>query len=78
MLGNGDEALEALLRALHRKDLENDVGLVDRLIELMTGNKGLPNDEAEFKQLMEKHAGRLAGIQGEWKKRYDSHRAKWN
>ncbi|KDR73474.1 hypothetical protein GALMADRAFT_612005 [Galerina marginata CBS 339.88] len=85
MLGNTDGALDAIARALRRKDLENDVGLVDRLVELITGGKGFPKDEADFKNWMldvlindRKSSERLSGIKGEWSRRCDAQFAKWN
>jgi len=60
------------------------VGLVDRLIELLTGGKGFSNDEAEFKQWMldimindGKTGERINGLQGEWKRRCDTHFSKF-
>jgi len=80
LLGNMDEAQDAIARALRRKDLENDVGLVDRLVELMTEGKGLSNDEHTFKNWVsdvmvndEKSSERLSGLKGEWERRMNAH-----
>lgn len=39
MLGNLEAAKDSVARALRRPDLENDSGLVDRLIDLYTNGK---------------------------------------
>ncbi|KAH9483734.1 Small glutamine-rich tetratricopeptide repeat-containing protein 2 [Psilocybe cubensis] len=83
-LGNKDDALDAIARGLRRKELENDVGLVDRLIELMTDGKGLSDDEETYKNWWldvsindARSSERLRGIQGEWKKRCAAQLEKW-
>ncbi|TFK42924.1 hypothetical protein BDQ12DRAFT_696320 [Crucibulum laeve] len=85
VLGQSDEAQEAIARALRRSDLENDKGLVDRLIELLTDGKGLSDDEGTFKCWIldilindKKTSGRVKGLKGEWKRRLDAQFAKWN
>lgn len=77
-------ALDAISRALHRSDLENDPGLVDRLIELQTEGKGMPQDEIAFKTWMldimindKISSKRVNGIRGEWSRRCDEQLAKW-
>lgn len=84
-LGNKDDAKDAIARGLRRKDLENDVGLVDRLIELKTDGKGLFNNEETFKKWWldvsindAKSSDRLYGIQGEWKRRCAAQLEKWS
>ncbi|CAA7267660.1 unnamed protein product [Cyclocybe aegerita] len=84
LLGKKDDALDAIARALRCKDLENDTGLVDRFIELMTDGKGLSDDEATFKNWTldvmindRKSSERLSDIEGEWKRRCDQHLSKW-
>lgn len=84
MLGKTDDALDAITRALRRKDLENDAGLVDRLIGLLTEGKGFSDDEGVFKNWMldvlinnQKTAAKLEGVNGEWKRRCDRQFAKW-
>jgi tetratricopeptide (TPR) repeat protein len=84
MLGKTDDALDAITRALRRKDLENDASLVDRLIGLLTEGKGFSDDEGVFKNWMldvlindQKTAANLKGVNGEWKKRCNAQFAKW-
>ncbi|KAF9009361.1 hypothetical protein BDQ17DRAFT_1421550 [Cyathus striatus] len=83
-MGKMDEAQDVIVRALLRPDLENDAGLVDRLIDLQTGGKGLSNDEAVFKNWVldalinnEKSRDRVAELKGEWSRRCDAHFAKF-
>jgi len=84
ILGQMDAAQDAISRALRRPDLENDSGLVDRLIELQTDGKGLPQDENAFKTWIldvmindKKSAKRIYGIKGEWGRRCNEQLAKW-
>lgn len=83
-LGNMDDAQDAIARALRRKDLENDSGLVDRLIDLTTGGKGFSDDESTFKSWMvdvmlnnRKSSDRISGIKGEWERRCNAQFAKF-
>ncbi|EAU88152.1 hypothetical protein CC1G_03824 [Coprinopsis cinerea okayama7 len=83
-LGRTHEAREAITRALRKKELENDSGLVDKLIELTTDGKGLSNDEAVFKQWMldimitdKKTGDLLHGLGGEWKRRISAQFKIW-
>ncbi|EDR11276.1 uncharacterized protein LACBIDRAFT_293413 [Laccaria bicolor S238N-H82] len=83
-LGKLDDAQDAIARALRRPDLENDKNLVDRLIDLLTGGKGMSNDEGTFKNWMldvlindRRSSERLSGIDGEWRRRCDEQFARW-
>jgi len=83
-LGKMDDAQDAIARALRRKDLENDVGLVDCLVDLLTGGQGFARDEATFKNWMldvlindRKSGERLKGIGGEWRRRCDAQFSKY-
>lgn len=77
MLGKKDEAIEALIRGLKRKELEDESGLVDRLIDLLTNGKGLSDEEGVFKQWMiditindkRPFARSLMDLEGEYKRR---------
>jgi hypothetical protein len=78
-------ALHDIRRALERPELENNHGLVDRFIELLTGGKGFSTDEAEFRAWMADrtmnrgHDGvMLMNTQGEFKKRLHAQMAKWS
>lgn len=71
---------------MHRKDLESDVGLVDKFVDLLSDGQGLSNDESVFKNWMldvminDKSKAPLwgdGGIGGEWKRRIDEHFKKW-
>ncbi|PPR04978.1 hypothetical protein CVT24_010436 [Panaeolus cyanescens] len=85
ILGKKDEAIETIIRALKRKDLENESGLVDRLIELLTHGKGLSDDEAIFKQwaidliINDKRpfVKSLMDVKGEYRRRIDAQFAKF-
>jgi hypothetical protein len=84
VLGELGNAQDSIARALRRPDLENDNGLVDRLIELQTDGKGFSNDEGVFKNWMldilindQASSKRMTGIKGEWHRRCDAHFAKW-
>ncbi len=75
-LGQTEEAKDVIARALKRNDLENDAGLVDRLIELVTDGEGFSNDEGVFKNMMldqiindRRSSERLSDIKGLWEKR---------
>ncbi|KAF9533411.1 hypothetical protein CPB83DRAFT_782965 [Crepidotus variabilis] len=78
-LGDLDGAKDAIARALKRKDLENDNGLVDRFIELLTNGKGFPDEESLFRDFMQdtirdkKSAIRMRGVEGLYKERVISH-----
>jgi hypothetical protein len=79
-----EAAKDSVAQALRRPDLENDLGLVDRLIDLYTSGKGLSDDQGTFKDWMldilikdRKSSERLPGIKGEWKRRCDAQFAKW-
>lgn len=83
-LGKIDDAQDAIARALRRKDLENDAGLVDCLVDLLTAGQGLANDEETFKNWMldvlindRKSAERLKDIGGEWRRRCDAQFSKF-
>jgi len=80
-LGQLGEAQEAIVRALRRPDLRDDMGLINRLIELQTGGDGLPATVHAFDKWMQdilvndkESARRLEGIGGAWKKRCAEHR----
>ncbi|GLB35307.1 hypothetical protein LshimejAT787_0208720 [Lyophyllum shimeji] len=84
LLGYPELAKDAVAAALKLPELENDSGLVDRLIELYTDGKGLSNDEAVFKNWTldimindSKSSERLRGLKGEWRRRLDAQFAKW-
>ncbi|KAF8162969.1 hypothetical protein B0H34DRAFT_301903 [Crassisporium funariophilum] len=84
MLGKMDDAQDAIVRALRRKDLENDVNLVDCLIDLMTGGKGMSDNEETFKNWLldvlindRKSSTRLRDLGGEWRRRCDVQFAKF-
>lgn len=83
-LGKIDDAQDAIARALRRKDLENDAGLVDCLVDLLTAGQGLANDEETFKNWIldvlindRKSAERLKDIGGEWRRRCDAQFSKF-
>lgn len=83
VLGDLESAKDAVARALHRQELENDLGLVNRLLDLYTGG-GFPDAEVDFKRWMldvhlndRKSAERLRDIRGEWTRRCDAQFAKW-
>lgn len=83
-LGKMDDAQDAIVRALRRKDLENDAGLVDCLVDLLTAGQGFPEDEGRFKNWMldvlinnRKSAERLNGLGGEWRRRCDAQFSKY-
>lgn len=85
MLGNLEAAKDSVARALRRPDLENDSGLVDRLIDLYTNGKGLSDDQGTFKNWMldicindRQSSERLSGIKGEWQRRCSAQFVKWN
>jgi len=84
LLGNTEIAKDAVAGALHLPELENDTGLVDRLIELYTDGNGLSDDETIFKNWTvdilindKKSSERLQGLKGEWRRRLDAQFAKW-
>jgi hypothetical protein len=81
-LGAISEAQEAVARGLRRSELQDDMGLANRLIELQTDGKGLPNNLEDFDQWMDgvltsnkESAKLMEGIQGLWKKYCAAHRA---
>ena len=83
LLQKKEAARTVLVRALVRKDLENDSGLVDRLIELLTDGRGFSNDGAVFKQWItdvmihdKLTGGWLGKVKGEWERRCIAHLAK--
>ncbi|KAH6918910.1 hypothetical protein BKA70DRAFT_1367014 [Coprinopsis sp. MPI-PUGE-AT-0042] len=78
------DAVEAITRALRRKELESDTGLVDKLVEILTDGKGLSDDEGVFKNWIidvsindPKSGEMLKGLGGEWKRRINAHFARW-
>ncbi|KAF8226164.1 hypothetical protein L208DRAFT_1454009 [Tricholoma matsutake] len=84
VLGDLESAKDAVARALGRQELENDLGLADRLIDLYTDGKGFPDEEEHFKSWMlevhhnhKKSSERLRYIGGEWTRRCDAQLAKW-
>lgn len=77
MLGKTEDAMDAITRALRRKDLQNDASLADRLVELLTEGKGFSADEKVFKKWMLDVTPKTKGINGEWKKRCNNQLAKW-
>lgn len=81
-LGNTKKAKEAIVRALRRPDLENEPGLVNKLIELLTYGKGLSENEEEFLAWQElelvedeENAEMMQYVQGLWKRRLEEHLA---
>ncbi|KAF8892650.1 hypothetical protein BD779DRAFT_1670316 [Infundibulicybe gibba] len=70
-LGKSDDAQDAIVRALRLKELQDDKGLVDRLIEIQTGGKGLSEDKVLFRSWFSEvsKSERMAGIGGEWPRR---------
>jgi hypothetical protein len=83
-LGDKPAALRDLRRALGRPELENDNGLVDKFIDLLTDGKGLSNEESEFKSWavdrmlnQGREGGQLMNAPGEFKRRLDAQFAKW-
>jgi hypothetical protein len=83
-LGAISEAQEAIARGLRRPELQDDMGLANRLIELQTDGKGFPNNLEDFDRWMDgvlmgdkepESAKLMKGIQGSWKKRCAAHRA---
>ncbi|KAF8061481.1 hypothetical protein FPV67DRAFT_281733 [Lyophyllum atratum] len=84
LLGNTELAKDVVARALHSSELENDNGLVDRLVDLYTDGNGLSDDEATFKNWTidilindRKGSERLQGLKGEWRRRLDAQFARW-
>ncbi|KAF5336561.1 hypothetical protein D9611_006505 [Ephemerocybe angulata] len=69
-------AQRAIAEALRRPDLRNDIGLVETLIDLQTGGKGLPKDYEAFKRMAQnilhddrESAIRVKDIGGLWRER---------
>jgi hypothetical protein len=83
VLGSIPAAQEAVARGLRRPELQDDMRLANRLIELQTDGKGLPSGNLqEFDRWMvemlvgsEESAKMMMGIEGSWKKICDEHRA---
>ncbi|KAF5336558.1 hypothetical protein D9611_006500 [Ephemerocybe angulata] len=70
------KAKQVLARALSKPELQDEVGLVDMLIDLQTGEKGLPEDDEEFKLVArrimyedEDSAKMVKEINGLWRQR---------
>jgi hypothetical protein len=82
-LGAISDAQEAVARGLHRPELQDDMGLANRLIELQTVGKGLPSGNLEefdrwTNQVLagnEQSAKMMKGIEGSWRKVCEAHRA---
>ncbi|KAF6757825.1 hypothetical protein DFP72DRAFT_225175 [Ephemerocybe angulata] len=69
-------AQRAIAEALRRPDLRNEIGLVETLIDLQTGGKGLPKDYEAFKRMAQnilhddrESAIRVKDIGGLWRER---------
>ncbi|RDB23978.1 hypothetical protein Hypma_008832 [Hypsizygus marmoreus] len=84
IMGKSQMAKDVIARALRLPGLEDDGGLVDRLIELYTDGKGLSDNEEVFKNWTldicindARSSKRLRGIKGEWRRRLDAQFAKW-
>ncbi|KAF5387082.1 hypothetical protein D9615_001803 [Tricholomella constricta] len=84
LLGDTELAKDVVARALHLPELENDNGLVDRLIDLYTNGEGLSNNEEIFKNWIldvkindRRGSERLRGINGEWRRRLDAQFKRW-
>ena len=80
-LGQLGEAQEAIARVLRRTDLQDDMGLANRLIDLQTGGNPLPNTTDTFDRWLQdilvnnkESARRMDGIGGAWKKQCAHHR----
>ncbi|KAG6828672.1 hypothetical protein H0H92_007087 [Tricholoma furcatifolium] len=83
-LNDLESAKDAIARGLHLPELENDKGLVDRLIELYTGGKGFPENEDVFKEWLQdvtvsdkNSFTRLDGVKGGWQHKISEHLKKW-
>ncbi|KXN89083.1 hypothetical protein AN958_06352 [Leucoagaricus sp. SymC.cos] len=79
-LGHLRKAQETLVNGLRRLDLQNEPGLVDRLILLQTDGNGLPDNLEEFlawQELIlvedEESARMIKGVNGLWKRRLEGH-----
>jgi hypothetical protein len=79
-LGAISKAQDAVARGLRRPELQDDMGLASRLIELQTCGKNLSNNLQDFDRWMDtvltgnkESAERMEGIQGSWKKRCAAH-----
>lgn len=70
------DAQKTLARALRRKDLENDSGLVDKLVEILTDGKGMPGDVDSFEQWLKGLGDICDAVEGEWKRRCDSEQSR--
>ncbi|KAF9446927.1 hypothetical protein P691DRAFT_803272 [Macrolepiota fuliginosa MF-IS2] len=75
-LRNIKKAKETLVRGLRRTDLQNEPGLVDKLIQLQTDGKGFPENEEEllaWQELVlvedEESVKMMEGVHGLWRKR---------
>ncbi|KAF6757819.1 hypothetical protein DFP72DRAFT_890783 [Ephemerocybe angulata] len=75
---NGDlvKAKQVLAQALSKPELQDEVGLVDMLIDLQTDEKGLPEDDEEFKLVArrimyedEDSAKMVKDVAGLWRER---------
>jgi hypothetical protein len=78
-LGHLRKAQETLANGLRRPELQNEAGLVDRLLLLQTDGRGLADDEEEFlawRELTLVEDEMMKGIGGLYKNRLDQHLAK--
>jgi hypothetical protein len=80
-LGQISEAQDDVARGLRRPELQDDIGLANRLIELQTNGKGLSNNLEAFDRWMDEvlrsnkeSAKRMDGVRGSWKKLCEAHR----
>ena len=76
--------MESITKALRRKELESDNGLVDKLVEILTDGKGLSDDEGVFKGWIldicindPKTGDLLDKLGGGWKERINAQFAKF-
>ncbi|KAI4518277.1 hypothetical protein K525DRAFT_208944 [Schizophyllum commune Loenen D] len=83
-MGRTEEAMDILAKALRRPALAEEEGLVDMLIDLQTGGRGLSTDEATFKQWLidltindRASADRVLDLKGAWHRRLNDHMARW-
>ncbi|KAJ3561522.1 hypothetical protein NP233_g10142 [Leucocoprinus birnbaumii] len=78
--GDLDKAQEAICDALRHPDHQDNEALVDLLIDLQTGGKGVPTTEGGFKAWVVDTQGgnsaaakRVSGIEGAYKRRMDAY-----
>ena len=83
-LGEYSQAEEAIAKALRTPQLENHDGLVDQLIKLQTGGKGLPNEHDVVVEWTKRvfdegeSAERMRDVGGLWRRRCEAHKKRFD